>query len=233
MNALDIAARVIKFSHRNELSNDLGIIFGWFEDYKLLLQREKRYFISETTANIDLIANIRFSPLPVDFLFPIALRRPKAGLIGTLQDINGSLYEVTKHVVLTRWVIREQFLDRFPTNKIDGELNSGAVNDYMFQGSDIIWGPIPNENETIKLDYFKIAAPYHNPDHLNDEFTVYYSDGLFHYAMKEIYETWIPNDKQAKIWQTKLARSEMGLKKYQIGREMPMESVEVLNLPDN
>lgn len=228
---MQIVSRIIRVSGRRDLSGNEDLILNWLDDYKLKLQREKRYFVAEKTDTIQITANNRTTDLPDDFLFPIILRRPHAGLIGIQTDLNGQTFQVTKKVNLTRWLVREDFLTRFPIQMEDGNPNVGAVNDYILENDKIIWGPIPGETETIYIDYFGKLPEYSNPVNLVDAFTKWYPDGLFYKGMQEVFEQWIPDAGKSTKWEKRSLQAELSLYKYQIGREMPMEST--LELPDN
>lgn len=227
MNIREIVENIAFEAGRPELSDDpanINMVLRWLDRYKLYLQRDKRICFSENTSIIVLNQNNRNTPLPSDFLFPITIRRPKAGMVATTHDIHGNQFQYIKSLTFQRWLDRESFLDHFPTQRDDGELNTGATNDYIIQGRNIVWGRIPSEDEAVFIDYFRILPPYHYLDNPEDDFSIYYHDGLFYEGMRRIFDTWIPDEKKADKWLKERLTAESGLRKYQVGREIPMES---------
>lgn len=231
MNVTQIIDRIIKVSGRKELRDNREEVLQWLNDYKKSLQIAYRYFISEKTDTLDVLSNNRTTPLPDDFLFPICIRRPRAGLVGTQQDINGSQFTVTKNTILKQIIVRQDFFDIFPLQRDDGELNTGVNNNYIFQGTDIVWGPIPSESETIYIDYFGMSPAYSEPNIVSDAFTTYYDFGLFAHGMYEVFDSWIPDETKSKMWLSRRLAAEYKLQNLNIHREKPMEVA--LELPDN
>lgn len=231
MNVSQIIERIIKVSGRKELRDNREEILQWLNDYKKSLQIAYRFFISEKTDTLIVLPNNRTTALPNDFLFPIVIRRPKAGLVGTQQDVNGSQFMVTKNTILKQVIVRQDFFDAFPLQRDDGELNTGVNNHYIFEGINIVWGPVPSEGETIYIDYFAMSAPYSEPSNIEDAFTTYYDFGLFAHGMYETFDSWIPNKELSEKWMKRRSAAEYKLNNLQIHREKPMEVA--LELPDN
>ena len=230
MSAQEIINDVIRESGRDDLEDQPEVLLGWMNRYKIYLQRDKRISFSENTTTIIAKANIRSTTLPSDFLFPIVFRRPKSGQQGITKDILGNQFSILKETVLHRWINREDFLDRFPIQREGGEPYTGTFNDFILQGSNVIWGPIPLENETIYVDYYRLLPKY-TLNNLSDDFTSYFYDGLFYRCMEMVFTSWIPEEKKKEFWRSERIDAEVGIRKYQISREHPMEST--LNMPDN
>ena len=72
---------------------------------------------------------------------------------------------------------------------------------------------------------------YNLTDHIDDDFTKLYEDGLFAAVMENVFKGWIPDPTKEATWAKERIIAEVGLKKYQVGFEHPME--ETLDLPDN
>lgn len=231
MSVLDIINEAIVLSGRDDLDDNRNIILGWLNRYKLRLQRDKRIAFSDNTSFIDLRVNQRVSDLPSDFLFPVCISRNKGGEVGTTVDVSGNRFSVSKGVVLTRWLDKVAFINQFPTNITNAQLNVGTVNDYTIIGRSIYWGPIPSESETLDIYYYRLLPRYNLSDHINDDFTKLYEDGLFAAVMENIFKGWIPDSTKEAAWAKERMIAEVGLKKYQVGFEHPME--ETLDLPDN
>ena len=217
MNIDQILSRIIRTSGRTELLPEIDLLLNQLNDYKLYLQRDKRICFSQTTTLISALAQDRSAPLPSDFLFPIALRRQNTNLC--------------RQLVLSRWMNREEFLTQFPNLDVDGNINTGAPEDYMLLGDSIIFGPALRDAESFYLDYYRIIPEYVINVNMTDDFTVYYPDGLYLKGMLWIWEDWTPDIKRAEAIQKRLTPVEVSLKKFQVNREEPMESTE--NLPDN
>ena len=227
MNIQEIVENIAFESGRPELSDEpanINMVLHWLDRYKLYLQRDKRICFSENTTILVLQQNNRNTPLPPDFLFPITIRRPRPGMVATTHDINGNQFQYIKNLTFKRWLDREAFLDHFPVQRDDGELHTGAVNDYMVQGRNIVWGAIPSEDETIFMDYFRLLPPYHYQDNPEDDFSIFYHDGLFYEGMRRVFDTWIPDEKKADRWLKERLNAESALRKFQVNREIPMES---------
>ena len=112
-----------------------------------------------------------------------------------------------------------------------GELNTGPVNDYTIIGRSAHWGPIPNVFESLNINYYRLLPRYNPTDHIDDDFTKLYEDGLFASVMENVFKGWIPDPTKEATWAKERIIAEVGLKKYQVGFEHPME--ETLDLPDN
>lgn len=231
MSILDIIQDVITESGRDDLEDNKRTVLRWLNTYKLKLQRESRVSFSANTSPIVAIANTRATDLPSDFLSAITIRRPTKGTIGVTQDLFGNQFAITKEVTLHRWLNKEAFLDSYPINREDGEVNIGAFNDYILQAGSIIWGPMPSEDETLYIDYYRLLPKYDLVDNIEDDYTTYFEDGLFNRCMEMVFTTWIPEKEKREIWKEQRLDSERGIKKYYTLREHPMESS--INLPDN
>jgi len=231
MSVLDIIQDVILESGRDDLEDNRRTILRWLNTYKLKLQRESRVSFSANTAEIVALANIRSTDLPSDFLSAITIRRPRKGVAGRTHDVHGNQFTVTKEVTLHRWLNREEFLDQFPINLEDGVVHVGAFNDYILQGGSILWGPIPSEDEQLFIDYYRLLPKYNLDDVIEDDYTLYFEDGLFNRCMEMVFTAWIPDKEKREAWKLERLDSERGIKKYYTLREHPMESR--INLPDN
>lgn len=211
----DVVDRIIRVSGRSELQTDRPLILNALNDYKLYLQRDKRIAFSQTTATLTVLAGARTVALPADYLMPIALRRAQATECG--------------NVLLTRWLNREEFFTCFPLLR-DGLPYTGAPNIWITMANLIVFGPILTANETFYLDYYQLL-PRYEPDELQqDDFVNYFNDGLHVCGLKWIFAEWTPDAKMEEKHQKRLDRLELGIRKYQVSREEPMEST--LNLPD-
>lgn len=232
MSVSDIIHRVAIESGRDDLDVDAEpiIVLGYINDYKMALQRDKRYTFSNHTDDIEAVANTRISALPSDFLTLIAIRRQQRGITGISQDLFGNRFTITKEVLLHPWISNEDFLDRFPEYLENAVLNTGAFNDFLIQGSNIIWGPAPIESETLKIDYYRLLSKYNLTDNTEDGFTTYYEDGLFYRSMEMVFTSWIPDEKKKKFWLAERISAEGSLKKYQVNRDALMHTT--MNLPD-
>lgn len=234
MKAIEIVENIAFESARPELSEEGSpeslMVLRWLDRYRLYLQRDKRICFSENTSILSLRAESRSTPLPSDFLFPITIRRPRPGMTASVSDVQGNKFVVSKGITLKRWLDREAFLDYYPVQRDEGELHTGAPNDYILQGKNIVWGPIPSEDETIYIDYYRLLPNYHVLNNPEDDFSIYYHDGLFFEGMRRVFDTLIPDDKKADNWMKERLVAESGIRKYQVGREVPMESA--LDLPD-
>ena len=223
----DILANIAFESGLPELNEEPRLqqmVIGWLERYKLYLQRDKRFFLSENTSLIRMTAEGRSTDLPSDYLFPIVIRRPRPGILAVTQDAVGQQFQVTKGLVLKRWISKEEFLDHFPIQTDEGAIHAGATNDYMIQNRNIVWGPIPREDETLYIDYFRVLPVYHFLDNPEDTISILYHDGLFFRGMYEVFDSYIPDASKSDRWLKRVMIAEAGLRKYQVGQEIPMES---------
>lgn len=232
MSVSDIIHRIAVESGRDDLDLDGEPItaLGWINDYKLALQRDKRYTFSFHTADLNVLENNRITALPDDYLTLVTIRRTQRGLTGITQDLFGNRFTVTKEVVLHPWVDQELFADRFPEFIEDGIQNVAAFNNFMLQGLSVIWGPTPIEDEILKIDYYRLLPKYNLTDNTNDAFITYYEDGLFYRGMEMVFTSWIPDEKKKRTWGLERKDAEGGLKKYQVNRDALMHTT--MNLPD-
>lgn len=230
MTIQEIIDQVITLSGRDDLEDNKNIVLGWINRYKLYLQRDKRICFSEIEADLTMQANVRTTPLPSDFLFPITIRRLSLGLSAISRDLFGNQFVVTKDVTLHRNIRREEFFNNFPLNNTEGSPFTGAVNDYILEGRNIIWGPIPNVTENLKIDYYRLLPEYNLQTVTEDDFSIYYGDGLLTHCLERVFTDWVYDDKKKAVHARDKAILEAGLRKYQVNREHPMEST--LNLPD-
>jgi hypothetical protein len=222
---LDIIDEVILESGRPDLEDNKIVIINWINRYKLALQRHRRFVFSENqNVPIVLRPNNRTSPLPSDYLFSIALKRQTAGQVDVSFDVHGNQIQTVREVILTRWLDREAFLQQFPMNKDDGQQYVGSVQDYIIVGEVFVWGPTPSTNESLYLDYFRKLPPYNITTNTEDGFTKYYHDGLFYRAMAQCFTSWIPDDAKRNYWNQELATAEDSLHRFEVSREVPMES---------
>jgi len=231
MNIKDLINDVILLSGRDDLEDNKNVVLGWLNRYKLYLQRSKRISFSDNTSDITLVKNQRVSDLPSDFLYPVCITRNRDGEVGVSIDSSGNQSSVDKNVVLTRWLDRVAFLNRYPNQRSAGELNTGTVNNYTVIGRSIHWGPIPDANEILNIYYYRLLPRYDLTNHTEDDFTTLFEDGLFAAAMENVFKGWIPDKEKEATWRADRLIAEVSLKKYQVGFEHPME--ETLDLPDN
>lgn len=227
---LDIIAEVITISGRDDLEDNKNIILGWLNRYKLYLQRDKRICFSDFTIPINATMNERTTDLPADFLFPVAIRRPQLGAATITTDLFGNQFVVTKNVVLTRQIRKEEFLATFPINRSDGQAFTGAVNDYLLMGRKIVWGPIPVVTEQLYLDYYRLLPEYNLQSVVEDDFTTFFNDGLLTWCLFRVFTDWVYDEKKRAVHRADLTICESGIRKYQVSFEHPMEST--LDLPD-
>ena len=228
---LDIVADVIEESGRDELEDNKGVVLRYINNYKLDLQRKNRYsFAASNDESIIATANNRRTSLPDDYLSLIAIRRPQLGLTGITQDLLGNRFTIAKEVLLHPWISQENFLDQFPINNSQGQLNVGAFNNFLLQGDSVIWGPAPLETETLYIDYYRLFSNYDLVTNLTDAFITYYHDGLYYRAMEMIFTAWVPDAKKKATWRSERMEAEGSLKKYQVQRDAMMHTT--LNLPD-
>lgn len=227
----DIIAEVIILSGRDDLEDNKNIILGWLNRYKLYLQRDKRIAFSEYTVTLNALANVRTIALPSDYLSPLALRRGQLGAHSITTDLFGNQFTVVRNVTLNRWIRREQFIASYPLiRSSDGAPYVGVTNDYIIVGNNIILGPIPNVDEVLYLDYYRLLPNYNLVDNTEDDFTIYYYDGLLAHCLERVFTDWVYDEKKKAIHGNDKRLLESGLRKYQVLREHPMEST--LDLPD-
>lgn len=231
MSVLEIIRDVITESGIDDLDDNPLVLLNWMNRYKLNLQRKKRLAFSDNSTPIQQKANVRSTSLPSDYLSPLSIRRRELGLTGITQDLFGNQFTVTKDVTLHRWINREEFLNNYPINNNQGGLYVGITNNYMIQGNNVIWGPIPKEDESLYIDYYRLLPKYNLTDVTEDDFTRLFEDGLFARCMEMIFTSWIYDTKKKEMWRGERIEAESGIMKYQILREHPMESD--INLPDN
>lgn len=231
MSILDIVADVILESGRDDLEDNKRIVLKYINNYKLSLQRDKRYtFAIDNDHQFVATQNVRTTVLPDDYLSIICIRRPQLGLVGVTQDVFGNQFTITKEVTLHPWVDHEMFVEEFPLINSEGASNAGRVNDYLLQANSVVWGPIPIETETFYIDYYKLFPEYNLTDNLTDAFITYFRDGLYYRALEMVFTSWIPDAKKKAIWAGERKEAEGGLKKYQVQRDAFMHTT--LNLPD-
>ena len=230
MTVQDIISQVIALSGRDDLEDAPSVILGWLNRYKLYLQRTKRIAFTVNTEPVIAQANVRVTPLPDDFLFPIALRRPKFVESAISRDLRGNQFTVSGKVILDRYTRVQEFLSNFPQQRDDGELFTGVTNSYCIMGQSIVWGPMVAEDYTFYLDYYRLLPEYNLDDITEDEFTTYYHDGLLTHCLERVFTDWVYNEKKKMIHAGDKRILENDLRKYQVFRETAMEGD--VNLPD-
>lgn len=222
----EIVDAVLFESAKSSLDSDAGrnAIIRWMNNYKLELQRKRRWYANQTTAVVGIEYEHRTIDLPTDYLSLIDFRRMGASKVVAAIDFSGMVVDQVQLSKLTRWTNEGKFREKYPDLTDEGLPIKGISNDYIVFRDYIMMSKYhPNiDGETFILEYYRLLPKYGLQDIpeenvvSSDWLSRRFSDGLQYKAMEEIYTSYEPDEQNRIKWQQRVLQAEASLNHLQI-----------------
>lgn len=218
-----IIADIKDLTGRSDLPDLLATTF--LNIVKLDFQRSSVAIpLAKHTLPIVAKSNKRSSELPSDFLaYQDSAIRRKTPTVTTAQS---GTTTTTKFQSLAKYDLQMDFENDYPSEDSSGNLQTGFPEAFLDYGQSVIWGPIPSEDETLQLDYYR-KLPEYSPTNDTDIFSELAFDMLLFGGIELVYRTWTKDIPEANVWKSLKDERAMSLKTMQIFQQVSGSTIQI------